>query len=460
MKIPIKYMPIGLVFMIGVITSCRPSPLSFNDKITPTIPSDSTPPTFVTKTSTLTTKPAGLATIPTSTFPIEVQTSLPITPSPTTYQTTIKTPRLSWQDTLTPGQYLLFWKSTGQTSNSLIAKSRDGNSEYTLMTGLSKIGVISPDYERMIIRVGEIGSNDFRLAIRNLVDGSTTEIPNIKNCTELNWSPDGDKIVASCIDGIRVISLSNGHYVNITSWLVIVDNANWSTPIWSPDGKWIAYLNRPDIHIYLSSGLYVTDVSCLSDVTTCPSKTVGPFSQALYPPFAWSPDSQYLATTLGTSISILDFNRNIYQEIFSVQHGYLPQSIAWSPDGEYIGFDIFETDLYIVRAKDGRVIYHDPTFYNLVLNWITIPHPWVSGDVYSITQDGANLNMRDYPALNGTVLRKLHPGNKVTILSGPREADGYTWWQMQAEDGTIGWAVNIPEWYAPVDTTKTITPSR
>ncbi len=51
----------------------------------------------------------------------------------------------------------------------------------------------------------------------------------------------------------------------------------------------------------------------------------------------------------------------------------------------------------------------------------------------------------------GEILRKLQPGDGVTVLAGPLAADGYTLWKLQTEDGTEGWAVNIPKWYAPAE---------
>jgi len=83
---------------------------------------------------------------------------------------------------------------------------------------------------------------------------------------------------------------------------------------------------------------------------------------------------------------------------------------------------------------------------------------WQEGDVFVITQAGADLNLRDAPTLSGTILRQLQPGDVVTIISGPVQADGYNWWQMQTGDGTVGWAVNTLGWYEPVSSESTVTP--
>ena len=76
--------------------------------------------------------------------------------------------------------------------------------------------------------------------------------------------------------------------------------------------------------------------------------------------------------------------------------------------------------------------------------------------MYTITAAGENLNLRAQPALDGQVLKMLPPGEEITILEGPSQADGYTWWRMQTKDGIEGWAADIPDWYAPQ---VTATPS-
>ena len=93
----------------------------------------------------------------------------------------------------------------------------------------------------------------------------------------------------------------------------------------------------------------------------------------------------------------------------------------------------------------------------LALNWLTVP--FQSGDVLTITEEGANLNLRETPSLDGAVLQKLQPGDTVTILDGPAEADGYTWWYMQVEtDGIEGWAVEDYGWYKSVEWSETPKP--
>jgi hypothetical protein len=72
-------------------------------------------------------------------------------------------------------------------------------------------------------------------------------------------------------------------------------------------------------------------------------------------------------------------------------------------------------------------------------------------DVYKITEAGAGLNLRLEPTRNAGVIQKLEPGEYVTIVDGPLQAEGFTWWRLRYErsngDSLEGWAVGQPEWY-------------
>ncbi len=54
----------------------------------------------------------------------------------------------------------------------------------------------------------------------------------------------------------------------------------------------------------------------------------------------------------------------------------------------------------------------------------------------------ARLNLRASPALNATVVEILTENREFTVLEGPLEREGYTWFQIRLTSGEqIGWAV-------------------
>jgi hypothetical protein len=51
------------------------------------------------------------------------------------------------------------------------------------------------------------------------------------------------------------------------------------------------------------------------------------------------------------------------------------------------------------------------------------------------------LNMRAAATTGGNLIIQLATGGVVTILEGPIQADGYTWWRIDDGAGNVGWAV-------------------
>jgi hypothetical protein len=73
------------------------------------------------------------------------------------------------------------------------------------------------------------------------------------------------------------------------------------------------------------------------------------------------------------------------------------------------------------------------------------------GDVYSITEAGKDLNLRQAPSTSAKVLRKLDQFEYVEIIGGPQSANGYTWWQVRVglfgDAEETGWMVEEQTWY-------------
>ncbi len=54
-------------------------------------------------------------------------------------------------------------------------------------------------------------------------------------------------------------------------------------------------------------------------------------------------------------------------------------------------------------------------------------------------QPPVSSRVREQPTVKGKYLRDVPPGEFVTIINGPRCADGYTWWQIKQKNGLTGW---------------------
>lgn len=73
------------------------------------------------------------------------------------------------------------------------------------------------------------------------------------------------------------------------------------------------------------------------------------------------------------------------------------------------------------------------------------------GDIYRITLQGGNLNIRESPTIGSTVFKQLTTGTYVEIIDGPVRSQGLTWWKLRTDplspQHLEGWSVENPEWY-------------
>lgn len=77
----------------------------------------------------------------------------------------------------------------------------------------------------------------------------------------------------------------------------------------------------------------------------------------------------------------------------------------------------------------------------------------VGRPVRVFTTAGDTLNLRGGPGLSFDIIEQLNSGTSVTLLEGPRKADGYAWWRIETADGVTGWAVER------ADTEQTLQPA-
>jgi hypothetical protein len=78
------------------------------------------------------------------------------------------------------------------------------------------------------------------------------------------------------------------------------------------------------------------------------------------------------------------------------------------------------------------------------------------GDTYYVTEAGDRYNLRASPSTQAPVLGVINRDSYLTIVDGPVESDGYTWWKIDCAwcsfqgdpPGEPGWIVENPEWLA------------
>ncbi|HKV75121.1 MAG TPA: amidohydrolase family protein [Gemmatimonadales bacterium] len=118
-----------------------------------------------------------------------------------------------------------------------------------------------------------------------MVDTGLIQVTQIRNPS---LSPDGKRIVYSAMDRIYVQDWPGGTPKRLTT-----DSVHEQSPIWSPDGKFVAYITWSD------EGGYVNKVS--SDGKGKPQHLTG--DEAFYDTPAWSPDGQKIVFLRGPRLA-------------------------------------------------------------------------------------------------------------------------------------------------------------
>jgi hypothetical protein len=73
--------------------------------------------------------------------------------------------------------------------------------------------------------------------------------------------------------------------------------------------------------------------------------------------------------------------------------------------------------------------------------WGYMPLRLAVGSNATIMSQNDTLNMRAEPSTETEILEKLLPQTEVTLVDGPQQGSGYTWWRVQLVDGREGWVV-------------------
>lgn len=148
-----------------------------------------------------------------------------------------------------------------------------------------------------------------------------------------SWSRDGSRIVYSDGHGLRVQSQDGTHSVQIT------DNAWDTSPVWSPDGRRIAFIRQQHDH----QEIFVVDAQGkgLLQLTKTPALPDGAPGSSAAP--AWSPDGRHIAFLTNRSgkweIWVMKADGSQQRPMFdsaldglTLEYGFVAErAISWAP---------------------------------------------------------------------------------------------------------------------------------
>jgi hypothetical protein len=131
---------------------------------------------------------------------------------------------------------------------------------------------------------------------------------------------------------------------------------------------------------------------------------------------------------------------------------------VWVADGDWrilwIENDAQTFGPYLNWAQLAEPVYDDPLpEITIAPTPLPLPEPILQAGMTAVVQTmgGEVLYLRDEPA-TGDIIKHLYDGNRVQLLEGPREINGYVWWHIRTSDDTEGWAAQA------VDDVTTILP--
>ena len=248
---------------------------------------------------------------------------------------------------------------------------------------------LSPDCRRLLFfeEQGE-GNEDLYVAPVSLDDAQTTgpailifkgrdkKPVGFGRRDEWTWSHDGKKLAVVHGGDIWVTSTYKGNPINITQSQELE-----GFPVWSPDGRMIAYTTDHDevgkersLHIIHASGGETKKI-----LSACDKED-----------FDWSPDGKKLAFISDGKLSVLPISGDKIREIFDLEEFHIKriQSLSWLPDGKNFAF-IGEKEkeygsenrLYLV-SENGEKITELAADDNNWKDWL-YPSPdgkWISYD--------------------------------------------------------------------------------
>jgi len=453
MKITISlFILICISLLITACISGSPSP-----ELQPPLPNSPTSSVYLQPTATLLPNPQ-ISSTPFITL-LPTLTLLP-NPSPTLHVTLQPTPTqapFSTFSTLPSGHYAIF------------SDTARGTGLYAISIGSGLITKLT-DYDGSSISVDNqlIVAYDFTteaLFLLNLNQNTIAEVPS-GICGVYQYSSDFIWLAIDCVnddrDDIFVRELSRGIEINVTNSQT--PEAYYVYPLWSPDGKWLSFLNStngpntPHGDQDFDDGLYLMDTSCLPSPEDCHKNTYGPYQGNIWLqwPYAWSPNSRFLAimsSQRSGPIQIFDVESRSFHPLDSTNNFASINSLAWSLDNDILAFSSFtetdmSTDIYISPFPEGRThLLVDSQGEALLLFWIRIP--FEPGD--TITSDGTlvELTLHETPSEESEIMAQLSsPDITFELIDGPIEDDGAYWWKIRVLDGNLeGWTTEGAQWY-------------
>ncbi len=241
-----------------------------------------------------------------------------------------------------------------------------------------------------------------------------------------SWSPDGSKIAFTRVKFTK----GDPPFKNMSIYIMSSDGSNAApvipetrhyilSPVWSPDGKMIAYLYKEREAPYLS---YIRTI----DLENREDRIIGKVSPDVWTSIelAWSPDSKRIAFNDAEYevIKVMNIDNGEIKDIKTNLSDVKVFNLDWSPDGEqfvFRGSKGGNTEFWLLEdfLPLEKLAQNNEKEYLIESVGIRIKQIWTGPDVDNggtVSPDGALLTFTDWNTGN-LMLRDLKTGTNKSL---------------------------------------------
>jgi len=307
---------------------------------------------------------------------------------------------------------------------------------------------LSPDDEQVAFCMTDPVQEDlykmYRIDLEQCTSGEECELLVVSSSCEdpiFAWSPDAKMIaVAEQHQGIRLYDFEFG---TKTALLTPEQTLQMDEVAWSPDGDRIAFTRLEGSEKKPFSSIYLANIQGgeprLFFQSDHPIKLVGWLNIIT----TFKPNGRYVVLPSENQYWLKDapshdaFNLKQFiagEKVRILDKSEMVDGVKWWQVrvGEFTGWVV-----------ENTMHFQDDWAYGL---GSPIFEP---GRRLIVKNSGNDLRLREMPSLNGAVKRYLQPGMKLKIVDGPAVVDKYNWWLVEIEESKIyGWVVEEALWYA------------
>jgi dipeptidyl aminopeptidase/acylaminoacyl peptidase len=287
-------------------------------------------------------------------------------------------------------------------------------------------------------------SKMYRIDLEQCTSGEECELLVVSSSCEdpiFAWSPDAKMIaVAEQHQGIRLYDFEFG---TKTALLTPEQTLQMDEVAWSPDGDRIAFTRLEGSEKKPFSSIYLANIQGgeprLFFQSDHPIKLVGWLNIIT----TFKPNGRYVVLPSENQYWLKDapshdaFNLKQFiagEKVRILDKSEMVDGVKWWQVrvGEFTGWVV-----------ENTMHFQDDWAYGL---GSPVFEP---GSRLIVKNSGNDLRLREMPSLNGAVKRYLQPGMKLKIVDGPAVVDKYNWWLVEIEESKIyGWVVEEALWYA------------